>query len=499
MRARQVALGAGPLAGAILLFAAPARAQGAADPSAADRHACETLTDQGRRGDAVLACSRAVQTVRSDANVRALVHALVGGPAALTTTDLAIALSITAREREAGSRITAAAATCDIAERMGDMVMLQRCADDLRTTAPDDPATARAAAILAARCPPWRFWGGWSLVAATLGGTLAHALRRSARRSRNTSRAAAPAPAPAHAPASARALTLALTLGAGLLGAASPSVARADVPPAPQHGWLSKWPIDDAHPEAAIPPENERNADPLQFGYWLQDLTWKAERSSAHGDHAAAARYYHALAVAVPDRAVGFLKECEEHEALGHRDEAVEACGQALLRDGLTVHDYDHFVQLELGQPRPLTEKETAALAQVIAHMKEDPAGRDAAADVECQVGARTSNVAQLEACTTALAARGPEDARLVSYRWALAVAKGDRDEAAALIARAPAAGVAPQDVERMSRTTQETMRQQTLRLLLSVVAIVLLVAGLGAVGRLLGARKRVADANLPG
>jgi len=466
------------LAAAVLLFAVPARAQGAVDPSATDRHACEALTEQGRRSDAVLACSRAVQTVRSDANVRALVHALVGGPAAATTTHLAIALSITAREREAGGRITAAAATCDIAERMGDMVMLQRCADDLRTTAPDDPATARAAAILAARCPPWRFWGGWSLVAATLGGTLAHALRRSARRSR---------------------LALAPALGAGILAVSSPTLARADVPPAPQHGWLSKWPIDDAHPAAAIPPENERNADPLQFGYWLQDLTWKAQRSSALGDHAAAARYYHALAVAVPDRAVGFVKECEEHEALGHRDEAVEACGQALLRDGLTVRDYEHFVQLELGQPRPLTEKETAALAQVIAHMKEDPAGRDAAADLECQVGARTSNVAQLEACTAALAARGPEDARLVSYRWALAVAKGDRDEAAALVARAPAAGVAPQDVERMSRTTQETMRQQTLRLLLSVVAIVLLVAGLGAVGRLLGARKRVADANLPG
>jgi hypothetical protein len=228
MRRRVPGAGAGAaLATALLLLAPPARGDVAPDPSAADRGACEALTAQGRRSEAVTACSRAVQTVRSGTNVRALVHALVGGPTPPTTTDLAIALSITARERESGGGVTAAAATCDIAERMGDMVMLQRCTEELRTTAPEDPATAHAAALLEAQCPPWRFWGGWTLLGLAFGGTLAHAMRRAARRGRTVR------------------VALAVTTAIAAVTTVVPATAHADVPPAPQHGWLSKWPIDD--------------------------------------------------------------------------------------------------------------------------------------------------------------------------------------------------------------------------------------------------------------
>jgi hypothetical protein len=440
-----------------LLIARSARAD---DPSLDARRECEDRIAEGKRGDAVLACSRALQTVRSSANVRALVRAYVDGPAPPTTTELTIALSIVAREHESGGAATAAAAACDIAEKIGDMAMLERCENELRALAPDDPARARAAGVLDEDCPPWRFYGGWTVIAAAALATLWHATRR-----RALGRAAA---------ATSAALAL-FTI---------PAPARADVPPAPQHGWLSKWPIDDVQPEAKIPPEDERNADPLQFGYWLQDLTWKAERSSKLGDHAASAKYYRALGVAVPDRAIGYIKACEEYEANGERDKAIDMCGQALLRDGLVVKDYARFVGLVLAQPRALTGKEESALAQVIAHMKEDPAGRDVADDLECQIGARTRNVAELEECTIALIARAPDDARTISYRWALAVAKGDDREANALVDRARALGMSAPEVDRMAQTTRADARRRMLRYVLAAAAVVLLVLALGYLGR---------------
>jgi hypothetical protein len=47
-----------------------------------------------------------------------------------------------------------------------------------------------------------------------------------------------------------------------------------------------------------------------------------------------------------------------------------------------------------------------------------------------------------------------------------------------------------------MAQTSRDSARQRTMRWVLSVVAIVLLVAGLGAVGRLLAARKRLGAAS---
>jgi hypothetical protein len=275
----------------------------------------------------------------------------------------------------------------------------------------------------------------------------------------------------------------------------SPATSRADVPPPmPQHGWLSKWPIDDEHPEKGIPSEEERNADPMQFGYWLQDLTWKAEAWSKRGDHAAAARHYKVLTLVVPERAVGFVKTCEEYEAAGERDQAVEMCGQALLRDGLTVKDYEHFVHLVLGQPRPLTDKEKAALSQVLGHMREDPAGRDVVDDLECQVGVRDADVAQLKECTAGLQARAPGDARTVTYLWALALTEGKPSEARALLEQAKAAGVAPQELARMSDTTEVSAWRRRGRIALFVVGLAALLAAIVIAGRARLVRRQLAE-----
>ncbi len=444
------------------------------DASIPWRRDCEMLIDLGQRKDAITACSYAVGVLRSGANQRALVSALVDGAANPTTIELSLALTIVAKEHHLGPSVTAAAAACDIAERIGDQVMLQGCTQELRRLAPNDPATGKALSVLAARCPPWRFWSGWGPILAAIVLTLGHALWGLARKWRSRR--------------------------AGIAALAAIAVALASWPGAADaeeqkrsSNWLSKRPVDDENPESNIPSEKERDADPLEFGYWLQDVALKGEHASKRGNHASAARFYEALSNAVPDRAIGFIKACEEYEALGDREKAIDRCGAALLRDGLRVQDYTHFVHLVVGRPGRLSEKETAALAQVLQHMKDDPAGHAAVDDLECEVGAKTSNVAQLKECTAALMARAPADRRTISYRWALAIADGQTGEADDLIRQAVSAGVAPAEIEKMKKETAGAAMKRSLRVGALTVAIGLLVAGIVLVARSLLARKRPA------
>ncbi len=443
------------------------------------RRDCEAKTALGRRYDAIQACSRAVEAARSDLNARALVHALVDGPSPPNVSDLFAALLVAAREHSLSpDRPTAAATTCDIAERIGDEGMLQKCAEELERIAPKDPATSRAVSLLAFRCPPWRFWGGWLAILAAVVATLGDAVRRLVRRR------------------SMRASIAVVAMLSALFSLSAPRAAAADEEPSkPEHGWLSKWSIDDDNPSANIPSEKDRNADPLQFGYWLQDLTWKAEHASKKGNHAAAAKYFGALADAVPDRAIGFTMACREYEAIGDLDHAINACGQGLLRDGVLVKDYAHFIDLVLAKPGKLGKKETDKLAEVLAHMKEDPVGRGFADDLECQVGVRTSNVAQLRECTAALVAAAPENPRVLSYQWNLAVEEGKFTLAKELIARAGAAGLAPDTVLRMQKITSTTERWHWFRVGLVVLALALLAGGSGAAMRALR-RRRAASAS---
>ena len=273
------------------------------------------------------------------------------------------------------------------------------------------------------------------------------------------------------------------SLTLGLLVALLPAAAAAEGATPPPHGWLSKWPVDDVHPESSIPSEEARNADPMEFGYWLQDLALKAERASKHGDHRGAATFYAALAQAVPDRAVAYAKECEELEAAGDHDRAIDACGQALLRDGLTLRDYVRFVDVVVAKPGPLSEKEKGALAQVLTHVREDAKAGPAYAELACEVGARTSDVPMLEGCTKELAARDPNGPRTLSYEWSLAMARGKFDDAEALVARAGAAGVGADGLAGMEQATHAARAQRQKRIVWGGLAGMLLLAGLGMAG----------------
>jgi hypothetical protein len=439
------------------------------DPSVALpwRRDCEVLVDLGRRGEATTACVHAVELRRANVNLRGLVHALVGGPVAPNANELFQALAITSMVRESGPGLTSTAMACDIAETIGDGIMLQHCAEDLQHLAPDAPETRHALALLASRCPPARFWAGWLAVLAAALFTMAHALSRSGLRRK------------------AR-----IASAAALLLAMAPSTVRADSEPAAQPTWLSKWPVDDAHPEARIPSDKERNADPLQFGYWLQDLELKAGLAHDRGDHLASARFYAAMAQAVPDRAVGFVRECEEYDAAGALEQAIEACGEALMREGTMVKDYIRFVDLVVSKQGPLSATEIAALAHVVEHMKGDPTASAFADEVECKVGTRTSNGAQLRDCTAGLAARDPDGPKTLTYEWALAIQEGRVGDAERLVERAKVAGV---PVEGMARATAATQRKEQEHVALVILGVLVLL-GAGAVGFRFAQRRPLAQ-----
>lgn len=459
------------------------------------RRDCEVLTALGRRKEAVEACDWALQSSRIPANYRAYVRAQVDGPIPPTTAEMTQALRFVALQRQGPPSLpTPPAMVCDIAEAIGDGVMLQSCAEELLRLAPGDPETRRAASILNSRCPPGRFWAGWLAILAAALITGVHSLRRFAQRALQPK------------------VVVAATM---LLVCLSPAVARADGPKpvyrvgtGPVDGAhpptlqpadpklndrLGTWPIDEAHPDRTVPTEEARNANPFEFGYWLQDVTLMAKKASKRGDHAAAARFYKALSIAVPDIAVSFALACREYEADRDLDNAIRSCADALLRDGVTVGDYTHFVALVLSTPGKLSDNQVAALAAVIQQMRNDPAARDVVDGVECEVGLRMSNVAQLKECTKNLALSAPDDPRTITYEWALAVQEGRYIAAEKLLARAKSAGVA---VDGLQQKTAADRKGFWMRVLQGVAIVVFVLTGAVLGGRRLLRRRRAGTAS---
>ncbi len=469
---------AGSLEEALRLFREGGGQTTADWPAAAlfGRRECEALTSLGRREEATHVCFQSMQSARSMPLVDATVRALVSGPTAPSFENVTQALDLVANERRyAPEAPRLLGALCDIAESTGDGIMLQHCAEKLEHVAPDFGPTRIARARLESLCPPWRLWGGWLAIVSAALATFVDALRRRARRSM------------ARGPGAAAAASIVAIL-------AFSGAALADLPAAPPGSMLSKWPVDDHDPAGKAPTAEQLRADPLEAGYWLQDVILKASIASKHGDHEAAIKYYQAAFKAVPDRAVSQVKICEEYEAMGQLDQAANACGLALTLDGLSVNDYVHYVRLVLKKPGPLGDKERLALANVINHLKEDEGGREAATQLGCELGVRTDDVARLQECVTALSTTAPNAPETIAYQWALAVRQSNYGRARQLIEDAKAAGLSDERLKNMRQVTDDGARRDRKAWVLSAAGLLIL-AGAVAYGLSARSRKRVVRA----
>jgi tetratricopeptide (TPR) repeat protein len=446
------------------------------------RRLCQTLTELGRAGDAIMACSDAMVERRTPMTFRAMVAALM-----LDTPHAdALAFALVYAE-EAGRRMPdqpwGPAAECDIARRVGDRTMLDACLRKLDDIAPSHYETRRAHALDAGAGtpPPWVV-PGWLLLALSFAGTLLHAVWRAGRRSLRGAAAVAIALATAS-------VQEARAEGAG---GNQPAVA----------GGFSKWPVSDVDPVNSLPTAEQRDRDPLHFGYHLMDLADRAEAAVKKSDFAKAAGYYAAMAKAVPDAAIGFRRACEYYEKAGDRDKALEYCREALGVEGVIADDHARFARLLLARSAPLSAQDREDVTAIVQHlrMQEQHA---LAAHVQCELAARLEDDKQLAECSTALGKLAPDDPKTITYQWLYAIHRRDFAEADRLVARAARTDMQSEGARRMAEVTRRERSplrwfQLHLRWILAGAGALALLVALVLAVQLVRRRRAAPTAGLP-
>jgi tetratricopeptide (TPR) repeat protein len=386
-------------------------------------------TAQQRRA-AGESCTRALLLGGSPEDIRDKVASLIDGDPLPTMDDLvAASLAADGAARTGPGQPWGPAARGDLALRLGDRELLDRALAELREIAPDHPETRRLVALATALPTRWARVGRLALLLLFVL-TIAHAVRGRLARHRRAA--------------------LSVVAGVLFVFVARPALAT----------------IDDAHPERSVPTPAQQMADPLRFADVLMELGVRAEAATGRQDHAAAARYYAALAKAVPAQSYAFTKQCEALEASGRREEAIAACGTALSRQGATAADLTHFVKLLLAKDAPLTAKERQLADAAIAVLEREPRAALIAARVRCNLATHEHDLAALEACTATLVAAAPSDPTTIGFQWALALENNDRPGAQALASRAVAAGLDGDTVARLHRATIGTRAVRVARAL---------------------------------
>jgi tetratricopeptide (TPR) repeat protein len=225
-------------------------------------------------------------------------------------------------------------------------------------------------------------------------------------------------------------------------------------------GQLStRFAIDPKSPESSVPSNEERNRNPLEFGYFLQDLLEQAEQARKAKDYPAVIRFYRAVAKAVPENAKGWSKLCEAYETVHDRDRAIVACRYAIDRPAVELQDFVRFVRLMVAKNGELADKERAELNAVLVHLDGQPGMELAASHLRCQVGVKAKDVAMMETCTQALAKAAPDDPKTMVFRWSLAMMKGQPAEAQRLLESARATGVPRESIALMESVVPSSGR----------------------------------------
>jgi hypothetical protein len=395
------------------------------------RERCARLRPGAVRADAIAACDEALRQSTSAETMWAAAEVRMARPETPTTDDFIRAQVLgEAAVRLAPGEPWGYLARLAIARRWGDPELTAHRLEELARVAPGDPRTLQAARELR----PARSWaqlGGGAAIVALVLFTLAHAWRRRRRVARARSHA--------------RLGLAASLLLASFVALGAPGVAHAGAP----------FPLDDADPERLVPTPAEADARPLEFAYYLEELTEHAAAASARGDHAAAVRYYRALARAVPDSSLPLAHLCSAALAAGQPDAALAACRGAITLPGVRAEDFVRFGDLVLAQPAP----SAAALADVEAaarHLAGATDTRVVGLQLECRLGVRTANRPLLAECSAALAGLAPADPSTYVYAWTLALERAHLDDARQAIEHARAAGLGEAALARMEAATRD-------------------------------------------
>jgi len=422
--AAEVRLRAGDLSGAEKLLAT-ARALSPQSFLLARRE-CQVLTELGKRDAALTACKVALSGGTA-MDGRALVGALMSGSALARPKDVADAVHEAVNARRLVGQPFSDAAFCEIAYHIGDDAMFSACLSNLEQKAPGYFETARWKAARRG-APVWLYWLGWVCLGALALGTLGHAFLRWFR-----------APAPRVNKVGSAAL-LVLSLGVGLArsaqaapepaGSAEPKMVEVPM----KHFQLSRFPINYDNPESQIPTVAERNENPLEFGYFLQDLSAEAFKAERRSDYRQAVKFWRASAIAVPDEAVAFSHACQVYEILQERDNALEFCGHALNLHGARAADFLRFSELMVEKPGPLTDTEIRDMEAATSHLQQQPDAAGPAAVIECQLGVKLEDEKRLAHCTFVLSKTAPDDPHTLTFQWSLAMKRHNYSEARRLL-----------------------------------------------------------------
>ncbi|HVU03636.1 MAG TPA: hypothetical protein VHE30_17880 [Polyangiaceae bacterium] len=408
------------------------------------RRKCQALTILGRTDEAKDACELAMAAVGTALDARAAIGAALSTPKTLTAAELTHLEELADRARRLSSHEPWGwAAECDIARRLGETAMLKECLTELANLAPHHYETEAArAALQAFSAPPSRLVG-WAMLGVL---SLVAAMRALGKRRAGRARGVIE--------------TVAVLAFLSSVSWSRMAVAQSDEDDSPSRplGQLStKFPIDLEDPKKGIPNDEQRNKDPVQFGYWLMDLSVLADNALKQERYADAAKFFDALVTAVPDRAVGHSKLCRAYLGMGEREKALGPCKLALAFEGSTVDDHIRYSRLLMSKQGALTPAEIADIDAQVAHLHSQKV--DGPADrIACELATKLDDTNRLAACTAGLVKTAPEDLGTVSFQWALALAQGNFSAADAAIQHAEKLGMTDEGLARMRSGVEQRL-----------------------------------------
>jgi hypothetical protein len=216
--------------------------------------------------------------------------------------------------------------------------------------------------------------------------------------------------------------------------------------------FASRFEIDDADPSSKIPSLAERDATPVDFAYFVMNLSERAEAAEKRGDRAAQIRYLRAIAASVPDRSVGFSRLCGAYEAARQLPEAEQSCGAAISLPGASHEDFARYVRVVLGQERELNAAQLENLKRVQAHLHREAPQSPALLDLDCQLAIRLEDAGRYAACLTRLSRLQANDVKRLTYEFAWSIGQHDYAAATRLIEQAKTAPASSEVVDQMTR-----------------------------------------------